>query len=186
MDPSSDDDEDENAEQPADDGVNDEDAIAPVAEDADGYTLINSAKDLYDVLQVGKKAGKFRLNVDIEYASDITLTAGEVTIDLNGHKIKHSGVESGKSPNMSMFNVPAGATLTIEDLPPTQDQEPAQNQEPAQDQEYSDSGNKNGNLAKLEYENGTGTPSTLTYYVTKSTPNGTATTEALYKHEVKI
>lgn len=186
MDPSSDDDEDENAEQPADDGVNDEDAIAPVAEDADGYTLINSAKDLYDVLQVGKKAGKYRLNVDIEYASDITLTAGEVTIDLNGHKIKHSGVESGKSPNMSMFNVPAGATLTIEDLPPTQDQEPAQNQEPAQDQEYSDSGNKNGNLAKLEYENGTGTPSTLTYYVTKSTPNGTATTEALYRHEVKI
>ena len=91
------------------------------------------------------------MNVDIEYASDITLTAGEVTIDLNGHKIKHSGVESGKSPNMSMFNVPAGATLTIEDLPPTQDQE------------YSDSGNKNGNLAKLEYENGTGTPSTLTY-----------------------
>lgn len=174
VDPSSDDDEDENAEQPADDGVNDEDAIAPVAEDADGYTLINSAKDLYDVLQVGKKAGKFRLNVDIEYASDITLTAGEVTIDLNGHKIKHSGVESGKSPNMSMFNVPAGATLTIEDLPPTQDQE------------YSDSGNKNGNLAKLEYENGTGTPSTLTYYVTKSTPIGTATTEALYRHEVKI
>lgn len=174
VDPSSDDDEDKNAEQPADDGVNDEDAIAPVAEDADGYTLINSAKDLYDVLQVGKKAGKFRLNVDIEYASDITLTAGEVTIDLNGHKIKHSGVESGKSPNMSMFNVPAGATLTIEDLPPTQDQE------------YSDSGNKNGNLAKLEYENGTGTPSTLTYYVTKSTPIGTATTEALYRHEVKI
>lgn len=172
VDPSSDDDEDENAEQPADDGVNDEDAIAPVAEDADGYTLINSAKDLYDDLQVGKKAGKFRLNVDIEYASDITLTAGEVTIDLNGHKIKHSGVESGKSPNMSMFNVPEGATLTIEDL------------QQAADNKFEQDGDKNGNLAKLDYD-GT-TPSKLTYYVTDSTSSDTATTETLFKHEVAI
>lgn len=172
VDPSSDDDEDENAEQPADDGVNDEDAIAPVAEDADGYTLINSAKDLYDDLQVGKKAGKFRLNVDIEYASDITLTAGEVTIDLNGHKIKHSGVEPGKSPNMSMFNVPEGATLTIEDL------------QQAADNKFEQDGDKNGNLAKLDYD-GT-TPSKLTYYVTDSTSSDTATTETLFKHEVAI
>lgn len=141
-------------------------------EDADGYTQINTAQDLYDCLQNDKKTGKFRLNADVEYASDITLGAGEVTLDLNGHKIKHNGTESGRN-NMSMFNVPAGATLTIEDLNPGVDSECTQDFD------------KYGNLATLDYD-GNGTPSKLTYYVTKSTPNGTATTETLYKHEVSI
>lgn len=105
----------EDAVQPADDSANDEGDIALAVEDADGYTQINTAQDLYDYLQKDKKTGKFRLNADVEYASDITLGAGEVTLDLNGHKIKHNGTESGRN-NMSMFNVPAGATLTIEDL----------------------------------------------------------------------
>lgn len=141
-------------------------------EDAGGYTQINTAQDLYDYLQNDKKTGKFRLNADVEYASDITLGAGEVTLDLNGHKIKHNGTESGRN-NMSMFNVPAGATLTIEDLNPGVDSECKQDFD------------KYGNLATLDYD-GNGTPSKLTYYVTKSTPNGTATTETLYKHEVSI
>ena len=141
-------------------------------EDADGYTQINTAQDLYDYLQNDKKTGKFRLNADVECASDITLGAGEVTLDLNGHKIKHNGTESGRN-NMPMFNVPAGATLTIEDLNPGVDSECKQ-----------DFG-KFGNLAKLDYD-GNGTPNKLTYYVTKSTPNGTATAETLYKHEVSI
>ena len=112
------------------------------------------------------------MNHDIEYASDITLGQGETTIDLNGHKIKHSGVESGKSSNMSMFNVPEGATLTIEDL------------QRAADNKFEQDGDKNGNLAKLDYD-GT-TPSKLTYYVTESTSSDTATTETLFKHEVAI
>lgn len=112
------------------------------------------------------------MNHDIEYASDITLGQGETTIDLNGHKIKHSGVESGKSSNMSMFNVPEGATLTIEDL------------QQAADNKLEQGGDKNGNLAKLDYD-GT-TPSKLTYYVTESTSSDTATTETLFKHEVAI
>lgn len=112
------------------------------------------------------------MNHDIEYASDITLGQGETTIDLNGHKIKHSGVESGKSSNMSMFNVPEGATLTIEDL------------QQAADNKFEQGGDKNGNLAKLDYD-GT-TPSKLTYYVTESTSSDTATTETLFKHEVAI
>lgn len=162
----------ENAVQPADDSANDEGDIALTVEDADGYTQINTAQDLYDYLQNDKKTGKFRLNADVEYASDITLGAGEVTLDLNGHKIKHNGTESGRN-NMSMFNVPAGATLTIEDLNPGVDSECKQDFD------------KYGNLATLDYD-GNGTPSKLTYYVTKSTPNGTATTETLYKHEVSI
>ncbi len=162
----------EDAVQPADDSANDEGDIALAVEDADGYTQINTAQDLYDYLQNDKKTGKFRLNADIEYASDITLGAGEVTLDLNGHKIKHNGTESGRN-NMSMFNVPAGATLTIEDLNPGVDSECKQDFD------------KYGNLAMLDYD-GNGTPSKLTYYVTKSTPNGTATTETLYKHEVSI
>ena len=74
---------------------------------------------------------------------------------------------------MPMFNVPAGATLTIEDLNPGVDSECKQDFD------------KFGNLATLDYD-GNGTPNKLTYYVTKSTPNGTATTETLYKHEVSI
>lgn len=147
-----------------------EDAVQP-ADDADGYTQINTAQDLYDYLQKDKKTGKFRLNADVEYASDITLGAGEVTLDLNGHKIKHNGTESGRN-NMSMFNVPAGATLTIEDL------------QQAADNKFEQGGDKNGNLAKLDYD-GT-TPSKLTYYVTESTSSDTATTETLFRHEVAI
>ena len=168
---SEEDSQDEDAEQTADDASN-EGAIPPVAEDATEYTLINSADDLSHYLQNDKKAGKYRLNLDIEYASDITLGQGETTIDLNGHKIKHSGVEPGKSPNMSMFNVPEGATLTIEDL------------QQAADNKFEQDGDKNGNLAKLDYD-GT-TPSKLTYYVTDSTSSATATTETLFKHEVAI
>lgn len=168
---SEEDSQDEDAEQTADDASN-EGAIPPVAEDATEYTLINSADDLSHYLQNDKKAGKYRLNHDIEYASDITLGQGETTIDLNGHKIKHSGVESGKSSNMSMFNVPEGATLTIEDL------------QQAADNKFEQGGDKNGNLAKLDYD-GT-TPSKLTYYVTESTSSDTATTETLFKHEVAI
>lgn len=162
----------EDAVQPADDSANDEGDIALAVEDADGYTQINTAQDLYDYLQNDKKTGKFRLNADVECASDVTLGAGEVTLDLNGHKIKHNGTESGRN-NMPMFNVPAGATLTIEDLNPGVDSECKQDFD------------KFGNLATLDYD-GNGTPNKLTYYVTKSTPNGTATTETLYKHEVSI
>lgn len=168
---SEEDSQDEDAERTADDASN-EGTIPPVAEDATEYTLINSADDLSRYLQNDKKAGKYRLNHDIEYASDITLGQGETTIDLNGHKIKHSGVESGKSSNMSMFNVPAGATLTIEDL------------QQAADNKFEQGGDKNGNLAKLDYD-GT-TPSKLTYYVTESTSSDTATTETLFRHEVAI
>lgn len=167
---SEEDSQDEDAGQTADDASN-EGAIPPVAEDATEYTLINSANDLFHYLQNDKKAGKYRLNLDIEYASDITLGQGETTIDLNGHKIKHSGVEPGKS-NMPMFNVPEGATLTIEDL------------RQAADNKFEQGGDKNGNLAKLDYD-GT-TPSKLTYYVTESTSSDTATTETLFKHEVAI
>lgn len=162
----------EDAVQPADDSANDEGDIALAVEDADGYTQINTAQDLYDYLQNDKKTGKFRLNADVECASDITLGAGEVTLDLNGHKIKHNGTESGRN-NIPMFNVPAGATLTIEDLNPGVDSECKQDFD------------KFGNLATLDHD-GNGTPNKLTYYVTKSTPRGTATTETLYKHEVSI
>ena len=168
---SEEDSQDEDAEQTADDASN-EGTIPPVAEDATEYTLINSADDLSRYLQNDKKAGKYRLNHDLEYASDITLGQGETTIDLNGHKIKHSGVEPGKSSNMSMFNVPEGATLTIEDL------------QQAADNKFEQGGDKNGNLAKLDYD-GT-TPSKLTYYVTESTSSDTATTETLFRHEVAI
>ena len=44
----------EDAVQPADDSANDEGDIALAVEDADGYTQINTAQDLYDYLQKDK------------------------------------------------------------------------------------------------------------------------------------
>lgn len=49
----------EDAVQPADDSANDEGDIALAVEDADGYTQINTAQDLYDYLQKDKKPASF-------------------------------------------------------------------------------------------------------------------------------
>ena len=38
----------------------------------------------------------------------------------------------------------------------------------------------------MDYDTSSGIPTKLTYYVTESTPNGTGTTETLYRHEVSI
>lgn len=166
------------AEQPADDGANDENEVMPTAED--GFAELNQS-NIYERFGRDGTPGKYILAADLTYDGTITLGQGETVINLNGKKLSHSGADKGNS-NLPMFNVPKGATLTIEDLPKVQDQDLPK----AQDQEFLENGNKNGNLAKLDYETGSGTPNKLTYYVTKSTPGGTATTESLYKHEVNI
>lgn len=180
MTPLSDDAEAEGAAQPADDGADDENAIAPAA---DGEYIDLNSSNIYDVLERDKKVGKYRLTQDITYDNMITLGQGETVIDLCGHKILHSGVENNNNSNLPMFNVPKGATLTIEDLPKVQDQDLLK----VQDRKFLENGNKNGNLAKLDYKNGT--PTMLTYYVTESSVNAednTRTTETLYRHEVNI
>lgn len=75
------------ADQPADDGPNDENDVMPTA--ADGFTELdqNNIKD-----QFGEDGtpGNYCLTEDLEYADAITLDHGETVINLNGHKITHT------------------------------------------------------------------------------------------------
>lgn len=171
---SSDDTGTKSAEQPADDGANDENDVVPTA--ADGFTELdqNNIKD-----QFGKDGtpGSYRLAGDLEYADTITLNHGETVIDLNGHKITHT------SDNRSLFNITGGATLTVMDSQQATVDDPI-----ASNFECSDSTlSKNANLASVVYKTPK-IPDKLIYYVTGSFVNvdGTSTTEALYRHEVTI
>ena len=94
------------AEQPVDDGANDENDVMPTA--ADGFTLLNQ-NSIHNQFGNGGTPGNYRLTEDLEYADTITFDHGETVIDLNGHKITHT------SDNQSLFNITGGATLTVMD-----------------------------------------------------------------------
>lgn len=142
-------------------------------ESEEATTDINNAEDLRaKLLSVGEnQAASFKLTADIDYAGEITLNSGiKITLNLNGCKITHSGDNSSKP----LFNIANSATLTLKDSSQGQDQKSVQN------------GDNNGRVASMEYDTSSGIPTKLTYYVTESTPNGTGTTETLYRHEVSI
>ena len=162
------------AEQPADDGANDENDVMPTA--ADGFTELNQS-NIHNQFGNGGTPGNYRLTGDLEYAGTITLDHGETVIDLNGHKITHT------SDNQSLFNITGGATLTVMDSQQATVDDPI-----ASNFECSDSTlSKNANLASVVYKTSK-IPDKLIYYVTGSSVNadGTRTTEALYRHEVTI
>lgn len=137
-------------------------------------TDINNAVDLQrKLLGVGEnKAASFKLSADIDYAGEITLNknGSMITLDLNGFKITHSGDNSNKP----LFNIANNAAFTLEDS------------NPGPDQKLVSDGANNGRVASMGYDTSSSIPTKLTYYVTESTPNGTTTTETLYKHEVGI
>lgn len=163
------------AEQPADDGANDENDVMPTA--ADGFTELNQS-NIHNQFGNGGTPGNYRLIGDLEYADTITFDHGKTVIDLNGHKITHT------SDNRSLFNITGGATLTVMDS----QQAPVDNPI-ASDSGCSDSTlSKNANLASVGYDETSKIPDKLIYYVTGSSVNadGISTTEALYKHEVTI
>lgn len=142
-------------------------------ESEEATTDINNAEDLRaKLLSVGEnQAASFKLTADIDYVGEITLNSGiKITLNLNGCKITHSGDNSNKP----LFNIANSATLTLKDSSQGQDQKSVQN------------GDNNGRVASMEYDTSSGIPTKLTYYVTESTPNGTGTTETLYRHEVSI
>ena len=154
--------------QPADDENNDENAIAPVS--ADGYTEVSD-----DVAGKFNNGGKFRLT-DYAYSDKQITIAKNTTIDLNGNMLcnRSGGLDS-------FFVVENGATLTIEDLSKKTNDSPR----PV------DTANKSaGQPTSMEWERGSGsnngTPESLTYYETKSTPNTNrlGTTETTYEHVV--
>lgn len=109
--------------------------------------------------------GEFQLTDDAWTAdganSPILSITQNTTIDLNGHTLTIS--KFGQ-----YFDVYEGAKLTIMD-----------SSNSIQDTESTVTGNLYGNKATLEND-------TLTYYITKSTANGTGTTETLVKHEVPL
>lgn len=154
--------------QPADDDNNDENAIAPVS--ADGYTEVSG-----DVAGVFTNGGKFRLT-DYAYSDKQITISKDTTIDLNGNMLcnRSGGLDS-------FFVVENGATLTIEDLGQTTIDAPSS---------VDAANTPAGQLASMEWEKGSssnnGTPKSLTYYETKSTPktDGLGTTETTYRHFV--
>lgn len=154
--------------QPADDDNNDENAIAPVS--ADGYTEVSG-----DVAEVFTNGGKFRLT-DYAYSDKQIAISKDTTIDLNGNMLcnRSGGLDS-------FFVVENGATLTIEDLGQTTIDAPSS---------VDTANTPAGQLASMEWEKGSssnkGTPKSLTYYETKSTPktDGLGTTETTYRHVV--
>lgn len=136
-------------------------------------TDINNADDLQRKLLgvVENKAASFKLSADIDYAGEITLNknGSMITLDLNGFKITHSGDNSNKP----LFNIANNAALTLKDS------------KQGSDQKQDSDGDNNGRVALMGCDS-SGIPTKLTYYVTESTPNGTGTTETLYRHEVSI
>ena len=161
-DPSADGARSENDEQPADDGANDENEVMPTA--ADGFTEITDAAQLTQL----QNGGSYRLAEDMTYDGQIDINGKAAVLDLYGHKIRHSG----ESNNYPLFNVHDGANFTIEDT-----RQAAETTEPQTDASA-------GNVAQITYAEGM--PTSLTYFVTESTPKGTSTTEVLRKRTVAI
>lgn len=173
----------EGGEQPADDGANDENEVMSAA--ADDSIELNQ-DNIDEKFGRNGTPGKYILAADLTYDGTITLGQGETVINLNGHKIKH---ESAYQP---LFNITGGATLTIKDLINDSDPEKASEKvddgQPLDDQGQDLDRANYGKEAKLVYDSD-GIPSSLTYYVTKSSPSATEatkTTETLFKHSVEI
>lgn len=134
-------------------------------------------------LENASGAASFKLMNDIETSETITLNKDDsnITLDLNGHKIKHT------SQGQSLFNITGGATLTIKDTDPNKPSESVDSGKQLNDQGQDLNPNNYGKKAVLSYDNGI--PSNLTYYVTQSSPSATdttKTTETLYEHSVDI
>ncbi len=154
--------------QPADDENNDENAPATVS--ADDYTEVSG-----DVAGKFTNGGKFRLT-DYAYSDKQITISKNTTIDLNGNMLcnRSGGLDS-------FFLVENGATLTIEDLSKKTNDVP---------RPVDTANTPAGQPASMEWEQGSGsnkgTPKSLTYYETKSTPNtnGLGTTETTYEHVV--
>ena len=137
---------------------------------------INNETELIEGLQnVAKnQSGSFQLMKDLDCNDEIFLdeSGSNITLDLNGCKIKHSGEDN----DLPLFSVSNGANLTIKDSKQAEEKKPAQSAE-------------QGKLATVERNGQDGLPLRLTYYVTESSVNAEnkiLTTETTYKHEVEI
>lgn len=178
MTPLSDDTGAESAAQPADDGqsvykaatVANEGEARKLEIDSEGYALLKSDEDLaaYLDLPAANKPAKLRLAADISSSEPIPINE-DTTIDLAHHKLYYSSGNKGIGDTGRTFiTISKGFTLTVEDAANDSPTEAA-SAEPVQ-------------LAQMQFTGSV--PQQLTYYVTKSTPNGVGTSEKTYLHTV--
>lgn len=160
----------------------DDNAVKAAAEGGQTETAsdkIDSAEKLKSGLEAASGTANFELVNDIDISTYILLDedGSNITLDLNGHKIKYSNI------NQPLFNITKGATLTVKDNKQDTMDIPTGDDFVCQDNSLS----KNGNPASMTYDN-SNIPTNLTYYVTGSSvkADGTSTTETLYKHETSI
>lgn len=174
------------AAQPAEDDTNGEDAIAPATVNESDYEIHDgaelSSKLLNEKLRDGFGAASFRLMADIVYNDEIRLEQSSdnpinITLDLNGHKIKHN---SAASP---LFDVADYATLTVVDSGKVP--ENVADGQQLQDKDEHLTPENYGKTAIMSYDVNE-VPEDLTYYVTESTASGVGTTEKIKEYKATI
>lgn len=167
MPPLSDDTEAESAAQPADDGADDENAIALASGNANGNIELQG-----DVTDKFTEGGSYCLTSDAWSTKSITIKK-DTKIDLAGHKLYY---RDPKNETDTFITVASGA-LTIEDSGKSlvETTAPVKDKNPGQFAEMKWTSDNNGT-----------TPQSLTYYETTSTPNtdGLGTTETTTEHVV--
>lgn len=184
MPPLSDDTGAESAAQPADDGqsvckaatVANEGEARKLEIDSEGYALLKSDEDLaaYLALPAANKPAKLRLAADISSSEPIpineeTTINKDTTIDLAHHKLYYiSGNKGTGDAGRTFITISKGFTLTVEGK--------------AEDSPTEVNSGEPGQLAQMQFTGSV--PQQLTYYVTKSTPNGVGTSEKTYLHTV--
>lgn len=171
MPPLSDDTEAESAAQPADDGADDENAIALASGNANGNIELQG-----DVTGKFTEGGSYCLTSDAWSTKSINIKK-DTKINLAGHKLYYRVPENETD---TFITVESGA-LTIEDYIEDSGKSPVKTTTTVNDKNP-------GQFAEMEWtsdSNGT-TPQSLTYYETTSTPNEDklGTTETTTKHVV--
>lgn len=167
--------------------TSDGETVATVAENEQTEAAaegIDEASELKNKLEsvAENQSGSFQLMKDLDCNEEIILnkSGSNITLDLNGFKIKYSS-----NNNKSLFNVSNSAEFTITDSHPGEDN--IAGSQPLQDQDHNLIADNCGKTAKMRYENDV--PTELTYYVTKSsvdTKDSTRTNETTYEHKVTI
>lgn len=172
MPPLSDDTEVESAAQPADDGADDENAIALASGNANGNIELQG-----DVTNKFAEGGSYCLTSDAWSTKPINIKK-DTKINLAGHKLYY---RVPKNETDTFITVESGA-LTIEDYIEDSGKSPVETTTTTVN-------DKNpGQFAEMEWtsDNNGVTPQSLTYYETTSTPNtdGLGTTETTKQHTV--
>ena len=167
--------------------TSDGETVAAVAENEQTEAAaegIDKASELKTKLEsvAENQSGSFQLMKDLDCNEEIILnkSGSNITLDLNGFKIKYSS-----NNNKSLFNVSNSAEFTITDSHPGEDN--IAGPQPLQDQDHNLIADNCGKTAKMLYEKDV--PTKLTYYVTKSsvdTKDSTRTNETTYEHQVTI